>query len=97
MAQDWRLANVVPLFKKGGKEKSGNYKLVTLTSVVGKLLEAILRHRIYTYLERQGLIRDSQHAFVHGKSCLTNLIEFFEVVMKRIDKRRVVDMIHIDF
>eukprot|EP00061_Rhincodon_typus_P008505 g31179.t1 len=32
--EDWRVANVVPLFKKGDKEKPGNYRPVSLTSVV---------------------------------------------------------------
>eukprot|EP00061_Rhincodon_typus_P005035 g24014.t1 len=34
VSEDWRLANVVPLFKNGGKEKSGNLRPVKLTSVV---------------------------------------------------------------
>ena len=76
--EDWRVANVVPLFKKGCREKPGSYRPVSLTSVVGKLLEGILRDRIYRHLEMQVLIRDSQHGFVSGKSYLTNLIEFFE-------------------
>ena len=65
--------------------------------VVGKLLEGILRDRTYMYLERQGLIRDSQHGFVCGKSCLTNLIKVFEEVTKWIDQGRVVDIIYMDF
>ena len=41
--EDWREANVVPLFKKGSQDSLGNYRPVSLTSVVGKLLEKILR------------------------------------------------------
>ena len=72
--QDRRIANVVPLFKKGSKNNLGNYRPVSLTSVVGKLLERILRDRIYSHLEISGRISDRQHGFVKG---LTNLIEFF--------------------
>ena len=97
MPEDWRVANVVPLFKKGCREKPGNYRPVSLTSVVGKLLEGILRDRIYRHLERQGLIRDSQHGFVSGKSCLTNLIEFFEGVTKKVDEGSAVDVVYMDF
>ena len=43
--EDWREANVVPLFSKGCREKPGNYRPVSLSSVVGKLLEGILRDR----------------------------------------------------
>eukprot|EP00061_Rhincodon_typus_P008731 g31601.t1 len=48
--EDRRLTVVVP-FKKGGKGKPGNYRSVTLMSVVGMLVEGILRDRIYMYLE----------------------------------------------
>ena len=68
-----------------------------LTSVVGKLLEGILRDRIYRHLETQGLIKDSQHGFVSGKSCLTNLIEFFEGVTKKVDEGSAVDVVYMDF
>ena len=52
--------NVVPLFKKGKKDNPGNYRPVSLTSAVGKLLERILRDRMYAHLERNKLINDSQ-------------------------------------
>ncbi|PLS49478.1 hypothetical protein CYV29_15670, partial [Carnobacterium maltaromaticum] len=95
--EDWRIANVVPLFKKGSRDNPGNYRPVSLTSVVGKLLEKILRDRIYSHLEENGLISDRQHGFVQGRSCLTNLIEFFEEVTKLIDEGRAVDVIYMDF
>ena len=41
------MANVVPLFKKGNRNDPGNYRLVSLTSVVGRLMEKVLRDRIY--------------------------------------------------
>ena len=60
-------------------------------------MEKVLRDRIYDHLERCSLIRDSQHGFVKGKSCLTNLIEFFEEVTKCVDEGRAVDVIYKDF
>eukprot|EP00061_Rhincodon_typus_P014608 g41728.t1 len=73
-----------------------SYRPVSLTSVVGTLLEEIVRDRIYMYLERQGLIRDSLDGFVHEKSCHINLIKFYEEVTKRIDEGRAVDVICMD-
>eukprot|EP00061_Rhincodon_typus_P012926 g38983.t1 len=43
------------------------------------------------------MIRDSQHGFVQGKSCLTNLLEFFQEVIKKIDEGRAVDIVYLDF
>jgi len=96
--EDWRVANIVPLFKKGSRDNPGNYRPVSLTSVVGKLLEKILWDRMYSHLEENRLIRDRQHGFVKGRgSRLTNLIEFFEEVTRIIDQGRAVDVVYMDF
>ena len=48
---DWRVANVIPLFKKGAREKTGNYRSLSLTSVVGKMLESIIKEVITAHLD----------------------------------------------
>lgn len=78
--KDWRVANVLPQFKEGCKVKPGNYKAVSLTSVVEKLMEYILRNQIYMHLEGQRLIWDGQHSFVYGRQM------FFEEVTKKADE-----------
>ncbi|XP_069771574.1 uncharacterized protein, partial [Narcine bancroftii] len=95
--KDWRVAHVVPLFKKMSKCKPGNYRPMSLTSVVGKLMESVLRDGIYNYLEVQELLGSNQHGFVRGRSCLTNLIEFFERVTKKVDEGKAVDVVYLDF
>ncbi|XP_060710826.1 uncharacterized protein LOC132835701, partial [Hemiscyllium ocellatum] len=95
--EDWRIANVVPLFKKGSRDSPSNYRPVSLTSVVGKVLERMVRDKIYEHLGRNNVIRDSQHGFVKGRSCLTNLIEFFEKVTKEVDEGKAVDVVYMDF
>eukprot|EP00061_Rhincodon_typus_P003613 g20514.t1 len=48
---DWKIANVTPLFKKGGRQKTGNYRLFSLTSVAGKILVSIVKDEIADYLQ----------------------------------------------
>ena len=74
---EWKLANVTPLFKKGDKSNPGNYRPISLTSVVCKLMESILRDKIVEFLEKNNIIRDSQHGFRNRRSCLTNVLDFF--------------------
>ena len=95
--QDWREANVAPLHKKGSREKPENYRPVSLTSIVGKLLESIIKDSIVAHLDQYNLIVRSQHGFTRGKSCLTNLLDFFEIVTKELDKGNDVDLIYLDF
>ena len=81
----WRQANVVPIFKKGDEAESSNYRPISLTSVVGKMLEAIIARTIRKHLDNHKLIKHSQHGFSKGKSCLTNLLSFYRKVFETLD------------
>lgn len=94
---DWRIANVTPIFKKGSKSQASNYRPISLTSVVGKLLETILRDKIVDFLEVNNLIRDSQHGFRSKRSCLTNLIDFYHNLFNIYNDTKSLDIIYLDF
>ena len=94
---DWKSANVVPIFKKGSRKELENYRPISLTSLVGKLLEKIVKDGIQEHLDQHKLILDSQHGFRTGKSCLTNLLEFLEYATSHVDKGEDIDVIYLDF
>ena len=60
----WKEANITPLFKKGSRNKPENYRPVSLTSVVCKLLEILIRDHMTEFLEKHKLINTSQHGFL---------------------------------
>jgi hypothetical protein len=95
--QDWRTANVTPIFKKGSKYDPGNYRPVSLTSICGKIMEGHLKAEITRHLEDNKLLHSSQHGFTAGKSCTTNLLEFLEIATKVIDEGYLMDIIFLDF
>ncbi len=72
---DWKLANVTPIFKKGSKFEPGNYRPVSLTSILCKVMESILRDAMVEHLKDNELIFSYQHGFVNRRSCLTNLLD----------------------
>ncbi|KAK4823290.1 hypothetical protein QYF61_000450 [Mycteria americana] len=94
---DWRLANVMPIYKKGQKEDLGNYRPVSLTSVLGKLMEQIILSAITWHVEDNQGIKPSQHGFRKGRSCLTNLISFYDKVTHLVDEGKAVDFVYLDF
>ena len=97
LPQDWKEAIVTLLFKKGSKAKPENYRPVSLTSILGKMLESIIKDQISIHLDQNKLIKSSQHGFTKGKSCLTNLLEFMETVTKEIDEENSVNLVYLDF
>ena len=95
--EDWRVANVTPIFKKGSKSEPGNYRPVSLTSVCCKMLESILKDNMVKHLDLNKLLCASQHGFRTGRSCTTNLLEFLERVTASVDEGKPFDGIFLDF
>ncbi|GAB0203963.1 mitochondrial enolase superfamily member 1 [Grus japonensis] len=94
---DWRLANVTPIYKKGRKEDPGNYRPVSLTSVPGKIMERFILSALTRQVQDNQGIRPSQHGFMKGRSCLTNLISFYDKVTRLVDEGKAVDVVYPDF
>jgi len=67
---------VTPIYKKGWKEYLGNYRPVSLTLVLGKVMEQIILIAIMRHIQDNQVMRPSQHGFMEGRSCLTNVIFF---------------------
>ena len=42
-------------------------------------------------------IRPSQHGFINGRSCLTNLISFYDKVTHLVDEGKAVNVVYLDF
>ena len=94
---EWKEANIDPLFKKGSRNKSVNHRPVSLTSVICKLLETIIRDHMMDFLVKHKLINPPQHVFLKARSCLTKLLCFFEEITKWEDEGSPVDVIYLDF
>ena len=94
---EWRDAHVTAIHKKGSKADPGNYRGVSLTSVIGKLMERMIKEDIDNYVEKNRLLSDTQHGFRSGRSPQTNLIEFLNQTTKWHDDGKCFDVIYLDF
>lgn len=94
---EWREAEVVPLFKKGKRSDPSNYRPVSLTVIICKIMERIIKAQMTTFIECNGLIENSQHGFRRGRSPQTNLIEYQNTTTKWIDEGRSFDVLYLDF
>jgi hypothetical protein len=94
---DWKMANVTSIFKKGDRTSPANYRPISLTSIICRLMESILRDVILDHLKLHNLIRPSQHGFMPKRSCVTNLLEFLEDITRLLDEGHSIDLVYLDF
>ena len=59
----WKLANVIPIFKKGDKQLIKNYRPISLLPICGKLFEKIIFNNLYSYLNTNNLITKKSIGF----------------------------------
>ena len=83
---DWKVANVVPVHKGGSRNVASNYRQISLTSQLCKIFETLVRDQVIEFLESNQLIKDSQHGFRKGSSCLTNLLTFLYKVLHSVNE-----------
>ena len=95
MPEQWRLANVVPVFKAGDKQSINNYRPVSLLSTVSKVFERCVHNRIYPFVSH--CITDYQHGFVKGKSTCSQMLKFTDFIGNCLDNNSQVDIIYLDF
>ncbi|GAB0202599.1 mitochondrial enolase superfamily member 1 [Grus japonensis] len=82
---------------EGRKEDPGNYRPVSLTSIPGKVMEQLILGVINKHVEEEEVIGSGQHGFTRGKSCLTNLIAFYDGMTGWVDEGRAVDVVYLVF
>ena len=97
LPEDWKSANVVPIFKKGRRGDVSNYRPVSLTSVPCKVMESLLKDDLTKYLESTSMLSKVQHGFCQGRSCLTNLLETFEAWTLAVDQGYGIDVVYLDY
>ena len=94
---DWKTANVVPIYKKGDRLRPENYRPISLTSITCKMLEHIVTHSIMLHLDNNHILNDAQHGFRKRRSCETQLIQIVNDLALNIDNKIQTDIILLDF
>ena len=94
---EWKLAHVVPVHKKGSKQDIENYRPISLTCLVMKTFERILKEELL--LKTSHLLDSRQHGFLAHKSCTTNMVGFTDSIVVSTNEISTMstDVIYFDF
>jgi len=73
----WKCANISPIYKKGRKDKVNNYRPVSLTCILCKVMESIVRDKVVAHFVKNKLFTNKQFGFLKGRSTVTQLLQIF--------------------
>ena len=93
----WKTAHISAIFKKGQKNRAENYRPVSLTSIVVKLLEGIIREHITAHMKQHHLFSTAQFGFLSGRSTVLQLLTVLDKWTQNLDEGDGTDVIYCDF
>jgi Reverse transcriptase (RNA-dependent DNA polymerase) len=95
----WKEANVTPVYKSGDRDDINNYRPISITSLVGKILEKIVVFNILEHLRTNNLINKNQHGFLPKRSCITMLVHILDEWVYNLAKKgaKQIDVLNLDW
>ena len=96
-AEQWREAIITAIHKKGARDLAENYKPISLTSIIIKLMESFIRDAILPHMVKNKFFNSNQHGFLPRRNCTTQLLEVIESWYETIEKKGYIDVIYTDF
>ena len=94
---EWKTAIITPVFKKGDAVSVSNYRPISLTCVLSKLMERIISYRLYQHLKAKNVLHAAQHGFIKGRSTCSNLLESLNDWTQYLQSKQQATVIYIDF
>lgn len=97
LPDEWKTAIVIPIFKKGNSSDPNNYRPISLTCIISKIFESVIKKQLLSFLNENEIISKHQHGFLSLHSTTTNLLECVNDWTILLDHSAVVKVLYIDF
>ena len=91
------LVLISPVHKGGSRGIPANYRPVALTSHITKMFERVIRKWLVAHLEENNLLPDGQHGFRSSRSCLIQLLSYWDKILDQLEEGKGVDVKYTDF
>jgi len=85
--QEWSEAIIMPIFKKGDKTKTDNYRGISLLSIMSKCYTSVLNKRLMKWIEFNCKLSESQAGFRKGYSTFDHIFTLSAIVEKCFSKK----------
>ncbi len=94
---DWKLAKVSPIFKDGVKTECGNYRPISVISIIAKLFEKLVCNQLKTYMMNNNIITKNQSGFREHHSTETALLDLTNDWLHNMDNGLLNGVLFLDF
>ena len=94
--KSWKIANVLPLHKKGDRTCFSNYRPISLLSVVSKVYEKLIFKHVFNYLRDNNLISIHQSGFIPGDSTVNQLLYMYNLFCCALNEKKDVRIVFCD-
>ena len=84
-----KLAKILPIHKGGSKSDPSNYRLISILSVLSKIIEKHVTKHLFAYMNKYNVSHKSQSGFRKNHSCNTALINLVDKWLSNMDKGEV--------
>ena len=97
LPKEWKQGRISAIFKKGSRKKAGNYRPVSLTSIICKCMEHCVKDHIVNDMTSNKLFSMQQFGFIKGHSTVLQLLNVMESWTKALDRGESIAIVHLDF
>ena len=97
LPSQWKTAIISPIHKKGSRSTAENYRPISLTSAICRVLETILKNIIIEYIYQKNLIAEHQHGFLPGRTTTTQLLNALNDWTTSLENNESTHVIYTDF
>jgi len=78
LPDEWKLGHVTAVYKEGNKGDPSNYRPISLTSIICKLMESIIRDHIIEFFFQNSYYSNKQYGFIKGRSTVLQLLKIMD-------------------
>ena len=81
----WWEATITSIYMKGIRHSPSSYRPISLTSISYKIFQRVIKEKMLQHLQSNNLVSRSQHGFLHGRSCITNMLTLMDNLTQTYD------------
>ena len=92
-----KIAKVIPLFKSGEKTDVQNYRPISILPILSKIIEKVVHHQLYGFLQRNRILSPNQYGFRKKLSTSDAITDMLQFLYDKLDNGHIVISFFLDF